>query len=186
MTFEKIKSLLDKYFESETSLDEEAQLFEYFNSPEIDNRLANYKPLFQFFKAEKVLILDEIATKKVLSVEKQPKKLFILSRNGVMTIKASRGGNVWLKAVAAMVILTLGSFFLIKTLYKPKDIGLAENSRVTIYDEKDDPQKAFEEVQAALKLVSKKMKKGQHEAEEGLRKVKKATQDVNKVIKIHE
>ena len=175
MTFEKIKLLLDKYFESETSLDEEAQLFEYFNRPKIDNRLANYKPLFQFFKAEKAIVLDENATKKVLSVQKQPKRLFIL-----------RGGNVWLKAVAAMIILTVGSFFSIKTLYKTKDMGLAENSRVTIYDENDDPQKAFEEVQAALKLVSKKMKKGQNEAEAGLRKVKKATDDVNKVIKIQE
>ena len=173
MNFEQIKLLLDKYFEGETNLEEEGLLATYFNSKDVDSQLTQYQPLFQFFKAEKAITLGETGTKKVVSIEKPVKRLSIL-----------RGSNMWLKAIAAMLILTVGSFFLIKTLYKPLHLGMAENSRITIYDENDDPQKAFATVQAALKLVSKKMRKGQNEAESGMRKVKKATDDVNKIIKI--
>jgi hypothetical protein len=173
MTFEQIKLLLDKYFQGETSLEEEALLSTYFNSEQIDSRLKNYQPLFQFFKTEKAVNLSGTVTQKVLSVEKPVKKLNLL-----------RGSSMWVRAIAAMLVLTCGSYFLIKTLYKPKNLGLVENSRVTIYDENDDPQKAFEEVQAALNLVSKKMRKGQNKATSGLKKVKKATDDVHKIIKM--
>jgi hypothetical protein len=182
MNFEQIKLLLDKYFQGETSLEEEALLSTYFNSEESDSRLKNYQPLFQFFKAEKAVNLSKTATQKVLAVEKPVKRLNLLSRPVVMKLKASRRSSMWVKAIAAMLILTCGSYFLIKTLYKPKNLGLVENSRVIIYDENDDPQKAFEEVQAALSLVSKKMRKGQNKATSGLKKVKKATDDVHKII----
>lgn len=47
---EKIKILLNKYFEGETSLQEERELHTYFNSENVDASLREYVPLFAYFK----------------------------------------------------------------------------------------------------------------------------------------
>lgn len=47
---EQIKTLLNKYFEGETSLQEEKQLHAYFNSENVDASLREYVPLFVYFK----------------------------------------------------------------------------------------------------------------------------------------
>lgn len=49
----KIKMLLDKYFEGNTSLWEEQYLRDYFSSKTIDKELVKYAPLFQYFKTER-------------------------------------------------------------------------------------------------------------------------------------
>ena len=45
-----IETLLEKYFEGNTSLSEERRLQEYFNSENVDDSLQKYKHLFVFFK----------------------------------------------------------------------------------------------------------------------------------------
>lgn len=171
MNIEAIKILIDKYFEGETSLQEEAQLAEYFNGEDVVAELKKYQPLFQFFKAEKSILLNEKANEKVLAIEKRVKTLNIL-----------RGSGMFWRAAAAAFILGISGYFITKQFENPNRKCVADNCRVKVYDETDDPQKAFEEVQAALKLVSKKMKKGTDETTEGMKKVKHATDDMNKVI----
>jgi hypothetical protein len=53
-----IEQLLEKYFEGETSSQEEKFLREYFSSYNIDEKFIQYAPLFQYFK-------DEIAKNKL-------------------------------------------------------------------------------------------------------------------------
>ena len=171
MNIEAIKILVDKYFEGETSLQEEAQLAEYFNGDEVVPELKQYQPLFKFFKAEKSILLNETATEKILGIEKPVKTLQIL-----------RGSGMFWRAAAAVFILGISSYFITKQFENPNKKCVADNCRVKVYDETDDPEKAFEEVQAALKLVSKKMKKGTDETTEGMKKVKHATDDMDKVI----
>ncbi len=45
----KIDSLLNKYFEGETDLREEAQLKKYFSSDHVDSTHKQYTPLFSYF-----------------------------------------------------------------------------------------------------------------------------------------
>lgn len=49
MVLNSIERLLEKYENGETSLKEEAQLRDYFQSDNVADHLAHYKPLFQFF-----------------------------------------------------------------------------------------------------------------------------------------
>lgn len=49
----RIDILLDKYFEAETSLNEERELQEYFSSGKVASDHLKYAPIFQFFKEEK-------------------------------------------------------------------------------------------------------------------------------------
>lgn len=49
MELAKIENLLEKYFEAETSIKEEAILKEYFSQDEVPEHLKQYKDLFGFF-----------------------------------------------------------------------------------------------------------------------------------------
>ncbi len=52
MKYEEIQDLLDRYWEGETSLQEEQQLKSYFNSGSIDERLLTVAPLFIALREE--------------------------------------------------------------------------------------------------------------------------------------
>ena len=54
MNKSEVKMLLEKYFEGETSLQEERHLRDYFSSQTVDKEFGEYAPLFQYFKAERV------------------------------------------------------------------------------------------------------------------------------------
>ena len=57
MKYEKIHELLDRYWEGETSLEEERSIKEYFNAPGIDERLRPLAPMFQAFSEEQTVQL---------------------------------------------------------------------------------------------------------------------------------
>ena len=174
MRVEEIKILLDKYFEAETSLQEEALLNEYFNGNDVDADLKQFQSLFQFLKVEKDVLLSETATNKVLEIKKEDKKLSVL-----------RGGKVvglWWRAAAAVMILGVSTFLINRQFNQTVKHCVADNCRVKVFDENDDPEKALAEVQAALKLVSKKMKKGTDETSHGMKKVRVVTDEMDKIM----
>ena len=177
MNIEAIKILIEKYFEGETSLQEEAQLSEYFNGDEVATELKVYQPLFQFFKAGKNILLNESAAERLNEIGIRQLEVGKSDRHPTSHIR-----HIWWRAAAAVFILGISSYFITKQFENPNRKCVADNCRVKVYDETGDPQKAFEEVQAALKLVSKKMKKGTDETTEGMKKVKHATDDMDKVI----
>lgn len=55
MELRKIEHLLDKYFEGETTLEDEKALRDYFNSPDPDPKYEDYKPLFTYYERESKL-----------------------------------------------------------------------------------------------------------------------------------
>ena len=177
MTLAEIKILVEKYFEGETSLQEEAQLAKYFNGAEVAAEVKQYQALFQFFKIEKSVVLSEKATEKISKTQKPTRHLNTLRGGG-----SSKG--LWWRAAAAVLIIGVSSYFITTHFEGFRTKSLAENSRIKVYDETEDAQKAYEEVQAALKLVSKKMKKGTDETTQGMKKVKHVTDEVNNIIQI--
>jgi hypothetical protein len=52
MELKLIESLLDKYFEGETSIAEEKQLKAYFRAPGVAQHLEQYRPLFGYFEQQ--------------------------------------------------------------------------------------------------------------------------------------
>jgi hypothetical protein len=174
MRVEEIKILLDKYFEGETNLQDEELLNVYFNGNDVDTDLKQYQPLFQFLKVEKDILLSESATHKILDIKKDEKKLSVL-----------RGGKVvglWWRAAAAVMILGVSTFLINKQFNQTVKHCVADNCRVKVFDESDDPEKALAEVQAALKLVSKKMKKGTDETSHSMKKVRVITDEMDKIM----
>lgn len=69
MKYEAIKELLDRYWEGETSLEEERSIKAYFNSGHVDERLKSVSPMFQAFREEKEVQLK--AKAKSVSIRPQ-------------------------------------------------------------------------------------------------------------------
>lgn len=57
MKYEEIQALLDRYWEGETSLEEERRIKAYFNSGSVDERMRAFAPLFSALKEEQSLQL---------------------------------------------------------------------------------------------------------------------------------
>ena len=92
-----IKILLEKYFEGETSLQEEKVLRHYFLYEDIADELADDKALFLAFQQESRLILENVDDEFIFT--EKPSNIISLNRN-----------TAW--AVAASVLFLVGSWFM--------------------------------------------------------------------------
>lgn len=151
MTYEEVAELLEKYFDGETEIHEERLLKTYFNGPRIDDRLAIYRPMFQFFETEKQIQLPENQGVKLKSV-RGGRRFWSVAAAAAMVFAFAAGGWIWQQNMAA------------------------ERARIAhekLYKDtfEDDPEKAIAEIKAALALVSRKMSKGTKNASKGLEKV---------------
>ncbi len=155
-----MKALIEKYFEGETSLEEEAQIRAYFNGEAVDNELKAYQPLFQYFANEGELALsDDFDEKLFQKMEQTAVKVVQLRTWPRQLLRIAAVGAV---LVAAMIYLWKPS--------QPLQQAAVDWSKYEITDERQ----AYEETVKALKLVSSKLNKGS----------KKATHEVEKMEKV--
>jgi hypothetical protein len=137
-----IKGLLDKYWQAETSLEEESALKEYFRGDHVAPELEMYKPVFAFF--DQGIRLPAGLQERVLE-KISPAPVRNLYRRG------------WWYAVAAVLVVSLAI-----NLTPRSDVqqapAVAEASVVA--DTYQDPALALAAVQNALRTVSARMNKG--------------------------
>ena len=108
MEFNKIESLIEKYFQGETSIAEEQELKAYFSSQNVLPHLEQYKPLFGYFANAK---------EQKLSQEVMPK-----------TKKRNLG---WLSVAASVVVLLgIGTFAYLNNETATQDLGTYDNPEV--------------------------------------------------------
>ena len=125
-----IESLLDKYFEAETSGAEEAQLKTYFISGEVAPHLQQYIPIFCYFEQAG----KENLTKEVTYT---PKKKFGEGRRKVYS---------WV-AIAASIVILLG-------------VVIQQENQVSDYGTYEDPELAMQKTMEALEMMSVYMNSG--------------------------
>ena len=107
MELHKIESLLEKYFEGETSVAEENQLKDYFSSADVAPEMEPYRPMLTYFKRAKA---------------ETAHKTFELP-----TMKTNR--IAWLSiAASAVVLLGVGLMFLNQS--QPQDLGTFDDPEV--------------------------------------------------------
>ena len=159
MDYNNIRKLLDKYWEGESSVQEEIQLREFFNGTEVPEDLKSYQPLFQFFKMEQDKRLDEDFDKRLIqqleSSEKPSAKI--------------RRLPFYLLRIAAAGLLLFSVYFVSQQPPFKTDKAI-----VTNYDEMT-PEEVYAQTKQALLLVSAKLNKGTDVANDGLSKMNKAT-----------
>ncbi len=151
MDSNKIDDLLKKYWECETSLDEEKELRAYFNESEYDKKYANVAPLFRYYEREqKIGGLDNFFDQRILDeIENiQPK---VKKKSKIIELF----GNVVKVAAVGLILITAG-YFIKEELSK-------EEMKPYVSDTFEDPEKAFEETKKALQMISKNFNKGRKE-----------------------
>ena len=146
MTQSEITTLLEKYWDGETSLSEEQSLKHYFAAGEVDERFAQYAPLFAAIRAEQNIEIPAAPAQRPAQ-----RRIY------------------WYAAAASIVgLLAVGVWW----ANKLQNDAIAARTQEKLYqDTYDDPQKAVAEIKAALALVSSKMRKGKKEAAKGLNKM---------------
>jgi len=179
--FKLVDSLLEDYFEGNTSLEDEKTLKEYFQSNKIAERHESYKSLFEFYDAESQLVLNSDFNKKLEARLNEP-KVIPINRNQKEETKVRRMTPMWrVASIAAMVALAIGGFWLV-------DLPNGENATMPVaaapktidwskYEPKD-AKTAWAETRDALNLVSDNLDEGTQQALKGFSKIKAANKAV--------
>ena len=152
MELTRIKELVEKYYECETSLEEERELKAYFTSGDVADELKEYIPLFRYYEEEKKTgNLDGLFDEQVLAqIEKSgtaPKQGRVVRLFGDIA-----------KVAAVGLILVTAGYFVREELKKDEVV------QPYLADTFEDPEKAFEETKKALQLISKNFNKGRKQA----------------------
>ncbi len=149
MDSRKIEDLLNKYWECETTLEEERELQEYFAGGHVSDEHKQTATLFRYFRENKKKSVDDISFDKhivsQLEVKKTGKVVHLL-RNSMR--------------IAAGILVLFVAVYYIRT-------EVRKSTPQEIVDTYDDPQLAFEETKKALMMISK----GFGHAEEGAKKI---------------
>jgi hypothetical protein len=129
-----IKILLDRYYEGETTLEEEKILRDFFNGDEVPVDLAEHKPLFVWTSEERTS-----ETEMTIHLPEEEGKVISLFRK--------RPALYWITGIAATFLLLAGYF----SLLQPD-----RNNRL----KQEENRMAYEQTKDALMLLSANLNTG--------------------------
>ncbi len=147
MDSKRIETLLEKYWDAETSLEEELELHQFFQQTDIPEKLKETAELFRYFQTEKMRTLNE--TFDVAGTKR------IGQRQGGKIVSMSNWFQI--VRVAAGVVVVVAAVYLIGHEVRKSSPG-------EITDTESDPKLAFEQTKKALLMISKNFGKAQQEA----------------------
>ncbi len=163
--------LLEKYWQAETSLEEEKALADYFHSPGVDPELAPYREIFAYFDEEARVVPKPDFGDRILqhigiaddSLSTVPDRPAIAQGRKTAVIRPF--GTGLLSAAAVIVTLVIGLFLLTPPRQQTADAGnsLATIRHGAIQDTYDDPEQALAVVRHALLVASTHLNEGRQE-----------------------
>lgn len=147
MDLHEAERLLEKYWQTETTLEEEEQLRAFFAAGDVPPQLKAAADLFTFFQAEKGKTLAQnfegVVTKQ------------LKGRQGGKLVSMIGFGNI--ARIAAGIAVVVAATFLIRE-------EIRKNYPQDVQDTFTDPQLAFEETKRALQMISNSFGKAKKEA----------------------
>lgn len=159
MNIENIDALLEKYWDGQTSLEEERRLKRYFNGTEINEKHLPFRDLFVAQEDMDIPILGDDFDQLILQEIKTDTPVRSLPKRSFTNI---------LKYAAAILFFGVGIFLFQQNL---KSDQLANSEFLIVNGKKyypADEKEAYELTKQALLLVSTKMKK----SETGIKEIK--------------
>ena len=144
-TYEEISKLLELYWEGETTIEQEQSISEYFAQGNVDNRIAEYAPLFEHFNMMKAEVSKRPIPdfKDEAPAERTP--------NGTV-VRDFRIRTVFMRVAAAAIIL-LGAVWLMQSDWSQKsDQTFADH--VIHLDEASEQEEALEVTKEALAFLA--------------------------------
>lgn len=146
-----IEQLLERYWQCETSLEEESRLRAFFSKEDVPAHLLRYKDLFVYQQVQQEEGLGEDFDAKVLAQVEAPvvkARRLTLRRRFMPLFKA---------AAAVAVILLLGN--VVQHSFFADDVP--DYNYDTYRDTYDDPEVAYKQVTSALMMLSEGINKSQ-------------------------
>jgi len=104
-----IETLLEKYFQGETSIAEESELKNYFSSANVAQHLEQYKPMFAFFT---------FAKSETANIE--------------VPMKSKKTNNAAWLSIAASVVVLLGVGLMFFNSNSQEDLGTYDNPEIAL------------------------------------------------------
>ena len=144
MDSEKIDELLNKYWNCETSLEEEQQLQTYFRDSSVPDSLKETANLFRYFEEQKQKSLADVSFDKEVIRKISPKgKATSLLFNSMR--------------IAAGIIVLMVAVWLVR-------MEVRKTVPAEMTDTYNDPRMAFEETKKALMMISKSFSTAEEQA----------------------
>ncbi|MBL7838687.1 MAG: hypothetical protein JNJ75_00965 [Cyclobacteriaceae bacterium] len=154
MDYNQLETLIKKYWDCETSLEEEERLREWFRTHEVPERFKDTAKLFSYFDEQKQKATGDRFDKEIVAKVTSP---------------GGEGISLWqttLKIAAGIAVVAAAIFFVRQEIQEKPDMATIE-----------DPQKALEETKKALMMISK----GFSTAEEQAKKINVLNEAEDKV-----
>ena len=152
MDLNRVKILLERYWNCVSTVEEENELKLLFNSNDVPDELKESAALFKYFEQQKQATLNEKFNEEI--IEK------IKLQQSPTVIKINRGLQNYMR-VAAAILVILGASFIFRMEFwqgeKPK-LLLVEDTFQT-------PEEAYAETKKAFMLIAEKMNSGRKQAQ---------------------
>jgi hypothetical protein len=158
MESNRIEKLLERYWNCETSLEEEHELRQYFQG-EVPEHLKESAPLFRYYELNKKKAISDIGFDQKIMARLRPKgKMASLLRNSMR--------------IAAGIAVVMVAFFIVKN-------EVRKSTPQEVVDTYDNPQLAYEETKKALLLISKSFGTAEAQAKK-INLFNQATEEIEK------
>lgn len=145
MDSEKIDELLNKYWNCETSLEEEEQLRTHFRNTSVSGQQAEVAAMFRYFDQEKRKELtDHSFDRSIKRKLRRPE-----ARVRTLVLNSMR--------IAAGIVVLILAVWLVR-------MEVRKNTPAAMEDTYDDPRMAFEETKKALMMISRSFGTAQQQA----------------------
>ncbi len=161
-SIEEVRKMLDRFYQGETSLDEEKLLMDYFSSTKVPEELIPDKDLFLSFgpETETISVPADLNKKIIAAIDRVERK----------EVKTHRISIFSLSGLAAGLLIMIAVY-----LFYVRDDTQELIASTQITDTYDDPLEAYEEAKRTLAYVSSKLNSGTSE----LKHVQQVTKSVD-------
>jgi len=137
MDFKNVEELLKKYWNCETTLEEEKQLRDYFGGDSIPDQWKDTAPLFRYFEEAKKKSINDLAFEGEVM-----RKVHAPNQGRVVKLVYSA------MKIAAGLAVVIAATWIIRS-------EIRESTPQAVVDTYEDPKLAFEETKKALLMISK-------------------------------
>jgi hypothetical protein len=161
MTKEQVTSLLDKYWEAETSVEEEKMLKAYFMTEGVDPSVRQYRSMFAHFDKEGSLEFTKELEIPSISIKTKEAKI----------IKLPFYKNI--VAIAAILVLAIASVLVVRYAIPANDVKTIDknSTMAATYIEIEDPEEALQYTEDALKLMAHIFNTGQEKLDQSMKTI---------------
>src|SRR5574344_156725 len=157
MDYKYIEQLLERYWQCETTLEEEEILRAFFSQKDVPAELLPYKDLFTYEQSEKDnAVLGDDFDAKILAMIDEPAP--VKARRITLTHRLM---PLFKAAAVIAIILTLGNAA--QRSFNSGDDSVNDINYASYKDTYSDPSVAYDKVENALELVSEGINKAQHQ-----------------------